>query len=125
MPTPLAKVIAFAAGLGVLFGAASLLGPQGSSATTVSMPPPASNQADESVRTVKMPALIGTLTGSDYAVDVYMGRKGAQYTVRSLDGKTLADSLTSEELYARFPELDVNAMHAEGDADTGDASDIE
>jgi hypothetical protein len=98
--------------------AASLVGPDASSATTVGAiagAGSADNAAEQlaAARLAKLPAFLGSLTSASYRIDVYVGRDGPLYSVSDHAGKVLADRVHSDEVYARFPELNLPAMHAE------------
>lgn len=121
IPAPLTGRWARAAAIvmvgGLFASAASLMGPDRSSATVIEMargPSAGEEMAAElaAAKAAKMPAFLGSLTSHTYRIDVYVGRNGPLYTIADLNGKVLAEQIRSDEVYARFPELDAEAMHA-------------
>ncbi len=54
--------------------------------------------------------LIGQLVGREYLVKIHAGTEGARYSVCTLYGETIAARLKADEVYQRFPELDIEAM---------------
>lgn len=117
---PWARAAAVLLAGGVIAAASSLMGPASTSATTVDQSQTTGllngSDVDSSltaVRAAKWPAYLGSLTGGQHTVDVYVGRNGPLYTVKDLQGRTLAAQITSEEVYARFPDLSPRDMHAE------------
>lgn len=103
---------------GIFASAASLVGPEASRATTGASNPGVgadSFAADQlaSARLAKLPAFLGSLTSASYQIDVYVGRDGPLYSIADHRGTVLADRIRSDEMYARFPELDLPALHAE------------
>lgn len=110
-----AALILGAGGLAVFAG--SLIVPVTTSATPLSLraegPVAGAYRVESPMRAMKMPAYIGTLTGRDFAVDVYIGRKGPLYTVKDETGSVLGVLLTSEEVHERFPDLDIGGMNAD------------
>ncbi|MDX2114553.1 MAG: hypothetical protein SFZ24_02885 [Planctomycetota bacterium] len=119
---PVSKAVAAAGGLVVLFVAASLVGPGGSSATPLAFPASSGDERVERLRSVAMPAYMGSLTSGRYTLDVYMDRGGPRYTVRDASGAVLGERLTAEALYERFPELDPSGMHAAPGTPLGEAA---
>ena len=120
VPLPFVRALAVLGGLAVFYTAASLFEPDPSAATPVrsaaapSLPGATSDDSRlERLTPRTTPALIGTLSGAQYAMDVYMTPSGARYTVKDLSGKVLADQITSDDLYRSFPDLDVDRMHAD------------
>lgn len=102
---------------GLLTAAASLIGPEPSSASSVQLGAGTRRVAgDPFANAVKLPAYLGSLTSRGYKVEVFIGRVGPLYTVSDLSGSVLATHLNADALYARFPELDVSTLHAEGDS---------
>lgn len=106
---------------GIFASAASLVGPDSSRATTdnaVTVPGAEGNAEGRmaAARSAKLPAFLGSLTSASYRIDVYVGRNGPLYSVADHEGNVLADRVRSDEVYARFPELNLPAMHAEAGA---------
>jgi hypothetical protein len=50
-------------------------------------------------------AVIGHLKTRDKVITILTGRGGPLYTVKTADGKVLAEQLPEHELYAKFPDL--------------------
>ncbi|MBL8747296.1 MAG: hypothetical protein JNK58_13195 [Phycisphaerae bacterium] len=119
---PWARAAAILIAGGVLAAASALIGPASSSARTLS-PDAQTNSALQSARqasldaarAAKWPAYLGSLTGARHTVEVYVGRNGPLYTVKDNSGTILATQITSEEVYARFPDLTLRDMHAEAE----------
>jgi hypothetical protein len=114
VPRPVIRGLGIAVFLGVFFAAARMIDPFSSSATTVNLGAkrPAPAQAPTaSVRTV--PALIGTLIGVDYSLEIFVTPEGLRYTVRDREGRLLAEQIGDDEVYEKFPSLDITTMHAD------------
>ncbi len=115
---PWARAFAIVLVGGIFASAASLVGPDASRATTVGAIAGAGSTGDAAAhlaaaRLAKLPAFLGSLTSASYRIDVYVGRDGPLYSVSDHEGRILADRVRSDEVYARFPELNLPAMHAE------------
>jgi hypothetical protein len=96
---------------GAFVGAASLFAPDVTTAqpsdsaafTPAPLPAPAED---------RIPAYLGTLSGAGYTVDVFVGRTGPLYTVKTLTGETLDTLITGDRLSVRYPNLSIRDMHA-------------
>lgn len=118
LPAPAIRALALLGFLGLFFAAASLIKPEGTRATTLrpdaepQTAPTVAGQPGGPMRSVPLPALLGTLNGVDYSIEVYLTRQGPRYTVLTTAGRRIAELLTEGELYERFPELDVQRLQA-------------
>ncbi len=113
---PWARAAAIILAGGVFASAASLVGPDATEATPIGA---SREQADRALaesmaqaRAARLPAFLGSLTSSSYHVDVFVGRHGPLYTIKSLDGRVLGELLPSDEVYARFPDLGPRELQA-------------
>lgn len=101
---------------GVVATASTFIGPASSNATPVTLgewdPLPTESEL-AAAKAAKWPAYLGSLTGPRHIVEVYVGRNGPLYTVKTLEGETLVTQVNSDEVYARFPDLKLSEMHAE------------
>ena len=116
VPLPFVRALAVLGFLAVFYTAASLFNPDPSAATPVANPRPLPTQSGADIERLNprtTPALVGTLSGAHYTLDVYLTPAGARYTVKDLAGNVLADQVTSDDLYRDFPDLDVDHMHAD------------
>lgn len=123
VPLPFVRALAVLGGLAVFYTAASLFEPDPSAATPAATPSPrqalSHDSSIERLNPRTTPALVGTLSGTQYTLDVYLTPSGARYTVKDLAGNVLADQITSDDLYRDFPDLDVDRMHADVPPGTG------
>lgn len=117
VPAPVVRGLAVLGFLGLFFLAASLFRPGDSAAEVQTLRIPEQPVADARLRAMEGPAYLGSLVGATHTIDVYGTARGPRYTVKDLQGVVLTENLSSEELYAQYPELDVGAMRA--DVDTG------
>jgi hypothetical protein len=113
---PYARALGILVVGGALALAGHFIGPAATEATPVPLGHSRVGVTSESfANSVRLPAYLGSLSSRGYQVEVYLGRTGPLYTVFDLSGRVLAMELNAEALYARFPELDVKTLHAEGD----------
>lgn len=110
LPAHWSRALAILLSGGVVVAAANLIGPGRTEATIVPSVNPIAEEP--SAHAGRLPAYLGTLQSSRYTVDIYIARKGPLYTVRDDAGRVLASQISSEELHSRFPELNVDRMHA-------------
>lgn len=118
VPRPVIRGLAVAVFLGVFFAAARMIDPFSSSATTLNLGadrPATTETSNTRVRTV--PALIGTLIGAEYALEIFVTPEGMRYTVRDRSGKLLAEQIGDDEVYEKFPSLDISTMHADAETE--------
>lgn len=66
------------------------------------------------------PVEIGELVGREFTLRVFSTPEGPRYTVIDRDGHALAQLLEADEIYRRFPDLNVRSLQLRGD----DASDL-
>jgi len=118
VPRPVIRGLAVAVFLGVFFAAARMIDPFSSSATTMNLGAarPAPIEAPNT-RVQTVPALIGTLTGAEYSLDIFVTPGGLRYTVRDLAGNVLAEQIGDDEVYEKFPSLDISTMHADAETE--------
>lgn len=115
---PKGRALAILSGGVVIAAAAAFIDPFQSRATPVAAERMFAESSERTAalnaaKAAKWPAFLGTLTGDRFMVDVYIARNGPLYTVKDLQGQVLATQLDSEEVYARFPELQLNDLHAD------------
>lgn len=111
MPTTLIRATVLLLAGGAVLLAANTITPRGSEAHTID-PSQMPDLAGERSTAMTLPAYMGTLRGTQYEIDVYMGRKGPEFTVKDLTGKELARGLSADELQAQFPTVDPATLNA-------------
>jgi len=70
------------------------------------------NEAAVAYSDAELPPSLGTFEGRDYVLRVSAGPDGPRYTVTDASGLVLADGLTQQQVYERFPELQLETMTA-------------
>lgn len=103
MPTTLVRAGALILGGGAVLLAANIVVPRGSEAKPIDNTDVRGGVTQAGSQTGSLPAYMGTMQGARYTIDVYMGPRGAEFTVKDLAGNLLAQGLTSEELQKRYP----------------------
>ncbi|HBS28660.1 MAG TPA: hypothetical protein DEB06_04230 [Phycisphaerales bacterium] len=120
LPRPVIRGLGAVVFLAVFLAAARLIGPISSRATPADLGAASGVQPaiGPNTRTRELPALIGSLVGAEYGLDIFITRDGLRYTVKDAQGHTLAESITDAEVYERFPALDLSTMHAGAESES-------
>ncbi len=120
LPLPFVRALVVLGFLAVFYTAASLFTPDRSAATPVASlaidaSGSVSNDRSNAERLLPRttPAYVGSLSGVNFTLDIYLAPAGPRYTVKDAAGNTLAEQITSDDLYRSFPDLDVDQMHAD------------
>jgi hypothetical protein len=113
MPTTLMRAGALIIGGGVVVVAANTITPRWSEARPIEAERAMPVAAGAGSEMAGLPAYMGTLHGTTYEIDVFMGRKGPEFTVKDLAGTVLARGLSTAELQERFPTVDPSSVNGE------------